>query len=70
MKGSLHAFRTAAKQEADKLVPAIDSALKNEQITRQRVDRLEAFLELGFWGRLRWLILGLDKPLARPVVEE
>jgi hypothetical protein len=33
-----------------------------EQVTRKRVDRLEtwaeAFTSMGFWMRLRWLLLG------------
>ena len=34
------------------------AAVTNEQITRQRVERLEGFLGRGFWGRLRWLFTG------------
>ncbi len=59
---------------------ATETALTNEQITRQRVDRLEGHVKAlaiagnttfgrvnvlentliyrGFWGRLRWLLLG------------
>ena len=34
------------------------AAVKNEQITRARVERIEAVLSRGFWGRMRWLLFG------------
>jgi stalled ribosome alternative rescue factor ArfA len=34
------------------------AAVTNEQITRQRVEKLEALRGRGFWGRLRWLFTG------------
>ena len=37
---------------------AIKAVIKNENITRRRVDFIEAFMTRSFWGRLRWLILG------------
>jgi len=50
---------------ARRIAPAVDAALQNEAVTRQRVEALEsglsylaAVLSRGFWGRLRWLILG------------
>jgi hypothetical protein len=50
------------------------AAVLNEQVTRQRVELLEAaligFVTMNRWKRLRWAILGLDVRLARPVVEE
>ena len=42
-----------------------EAALYNEELTRKRVDGLEAWAEKisrllarGFWGRLKWLCLG------------
>ena len=37
---------------------AVVSALRNEQITRMRVETLEALLVRSFWGRMKWLLLG------------
>lgn len=34
------------------------AANTNEQVTRMRVERLEAVLSRGLWGRLTWLVLG------------
>jgi hypothetical protein len=67
--------RQAAKVAADtvqKVAPAIQAALGNEQRTRQRVewlesraafltsrtDTLDALASAGFLARLRWLFLG------------
>jgi hypothetical protein len=33
-------------------------AIHNEMLTRQRVDKLEKIVLRGFWGRLKWLLLG------------
>ena len=33
-------------------------AIKNELLTRSRVDAVESLLSRGFWGRLRWLLTG------------
>jgi hypothetical protein len=30
----------------------------NEQLTRRRVELLEAFVAMSFWGRIRWLFTG------------
>ena len=30
----------------------------NEQLTRKRVEYLEGIVGRGFWGRLKWLLLG------------
>ena len=35
-----------------------DAALQNEAITRERVDRIEAFLCRSLWGRLKWVLFG------------
>jgi IS30 family transposase len=37
---------------------AASAALTNEQLTRQRVERLEAVLSRGLWGRIVWLLRG------------
>ena len=49
----------------EQLAKATQAALQNEQVTRQRVDNIEAgltrvsvLLGRGFWGRLRWLVMG------------
>ena len=34
------------------------AAVNNELLTRQRVEILEGVLGRGFWGRMRWLLLG------------
>lgn len=54
---------TAFLQE--KAVPAINTALVNVGAVAERVTTLEsrvngvgALLARGFWGRLRWLVLG------------
>jgi hypothetical protein len=43
----------------------VEAALRNEQITRQRVEALEQWAETvglvfgrGLWGRLSWLLRG------------
>ena len=65
---TLHA-KPSRRVMARKLAPAIDAtskavdaALANEQVTRERVDALEAwataFTHLTRWERLRWLVLG------------
>ena len=48
----------AIAKSAGAVQPAIDAALFNEQLTRKRVEHVEALLYRGFWGRLRWLFLG------------
>lgn len=47
-----HAKVLARADEAEKAAAA---AIRNEYITRQR---LEAFMLMPFWGRLGWLVLG------------
>jgi hypothetical protein len=41
---------------------AVEAALHDEQVTRARVDNLEAWARtwhtMGFWRRMRWLVLG------------
>lgn len=32
--------------------------VNDELLTRQRVDALEAFRDMGIWNRLRWLVRG------------
>ncbi len=54
----VHSRRTLARQ----VVPAVDAALQNEQLTRQRVTALEqwaqTFMSRTWWERWRWLVLG------------
>ena len=47
------------------IIKDLNVAIQNEQITRQRVDTVEqqvlilrAILARGFFGRLKWLIVG------------
>lgn len=49
----------------EQVAPSVNAALQNEQVTRQRVERLEGWaavaegiLTRGFLGRLRWLVTG------------
>ena len=51
MRGTVAKLITKHEQKAI-------AALQNEQVTRARVDRIEALLSRGFWGRLKWMILG------------
>lgn len=37
---------------------AVRAALVNEQVTRARVEAIEAVLSRGFFGRLKWLLKG------------
>jgi hypothetical protein len=48
---------TAAALEGD-YKQAIQAALNNESLTRQRVETLEALLTRKFLGRLKWLLVG------------
>lgn len=55
----------ARNQAIGALGPAVEAALGNEELTRQRVERLEkrlaeveGVLRHGFRARLRWLISG------------
>lgn len=36
----------------------LDALVKDEQLTRRRVDALEAFRNMTLWERLRWLVRG------------
>lgn len=36
--------------------PIAEAAYKNEALTRQRVDRIEAFLDSSTWNKLKWLL--------------
>lgn len=58
-------IRSEANKAVKTVEPAISAALRNEQVTRERVDKLEAWaiatsaiINRGFWGRLRWLVTG------------
>lgn len=42
----------------DAVRKSAEAAVTNEQLTRRRVEHLEAILYRTFLGRLRWLILG------------
>lgn len=48
----------ATKQAVTAMAPGIEAALVNEQITRSRVEQLEALARRGLMGRLRWLVTG------------
>ena len=50
-------FEEKAKKSEETRRAVVD-ALRNEQITRERVRRLEELLSRGLWGRLNWLITG------------
>ena len=49
----------AAKQASDSLSPGVSAALQNEQITRERVERLEQRMSrmenLSWPEKLKWL---------------
>lgn len=38
--------------------PIAEAAYKNEGLTRQRVERIEAFLDSSAWNKLKWLLTG------------
>lgn len=46
------------RQDMTKVDSIADAANRNEQLTRQRVTRLETLLSRTFWGRMKWLFLG------------
>lgn len=46
------------RQQRKNTAKMAEAAAVNEQITRHRVEALEAVLGRGFWGRLRWLVMG------------
>ena len=50
--------RAGAYAAVEAVKPAIEAALGNEAVTRQRVDALEAFRARNLAGRLRWLFTG------------
>ena len=70
MSGRVHRLirKTAsetAQYQATKLVPAINAAIGNEELTRKRVENLEeamgqvqAVLTRPFLKRLKWLLSG------------
>ena len=51
-------FRRQANKVAAKVAPALEAALRNEQLTRHRVDALEVLLRRSFMGRMNWLLRG------------
>lgn len=58
--------QAASQNAARQMAPAVTAALQNEELTRKRVDALEAhakdvdsMFQRSFFGRLRWLIRGL-----------
>ena len=51
-------IRKVAKQTATEMAPALEAALRNEQLTRHRVEALEVLLRRTFMGRLNWLLRG------------
>ena len=55
---AIRSIRSEANKAVEAVAPAIQTALQNEQVTRQRVDMIEAVLARGFWGRIKWLCLG------------
>jgi len=55
---AIRSIRSEANKAVSAVAPAIQTALQNEQVTRQRVDMIEAVLARGLWGRLKWLCLG------------
>ena len=56
--------RTVTEQQhqverlGDSALQAIQTVAQNEMRTRQRVDALEAFRDMTFTQRLRWLLRG------------
>lgn len=63
MKSAIELVR---KHERDRVfqavVPSIQSALQNEEVTRQRVDAIEQWLmvwtHLSLLGRVKWILTG------------
>jgi hypothetical protein len=49
----------AARQATDSLSPAVQAAIQNESLTRERVERLEQRMSrmenLSQWEKLKWL---------------
>ena len=41
----------------DALVPSIDTLHRNEQLTRHRVERIEAIVAMPFWRLLWWCLV-------------
>lgn len=46
-----------AEAEAE-IRPIAEGAFQNEQLTRARVEGIEALLRRSLWGKLRWLLQG------------
>lgn len=38
--------------------PAMEALIRNQGIIKSHVEALEGWRARGFWGRLRWLIVG------------
>jgi len=62
MSRAIRDFRSEASKAVRAVAPAVNAAISNEQITRERVDRIEAWLRLftgmGFWRRMKWICTG------------
>ncbi len=50
-------FESRVKRQ-DEVRQAVLTALKNEGLTRVRVERLEALTQRRLLGRLKWLLVG------------
>lgn len=51
-------MNTVTRARVVEIHEGVKAALTNEQITRHRVEMVEAVLRRNFWGRLRWLLWG------------
>lgn len=62
MAGVTYAVVAQLRGRLDAQGKDLEGAVVNERLTRQRVQRveewLEAFTGLSLWGRLKWLLLG------------
>ena len=63
MSGRVHRdFRRQAGKVASQTIHALaqplNAAITNEELTRERVERIEAILGRKILGRLRWLLRG------------
>lgn len=48
----------ATRRALEEVAEAVRSTDHNEQVTRARVEGIEAVLGRGFWGRFKWLLRG------------
>lgn len=65
MSGITYGAFEGLRRKAEAAGEMAKAASNDEQVTRKRVDHLEkhatqvgALLGRGFWGRMRWLVLG------------